>query len=459
MTCCRVHSVVDPAARALRSPSMHLDAHARPSRAVAVTAVTALIALTLLDQLVRVRLLHGDHGAGSMAVAIIATGLVLSEIHPTSWTRNGDRDGVTRGWALAYALILLGSPIVAITVMLAARWYVDLSRGKSPHEIVFDSAQIVASLSMGGLVLAVFGVHGNISSVTTISIGASLGIVLGGLTIFVVNGLLSATMVGLEQDAGFVHATRAAFRWSKTADGALLVLAPVFAIGVESNVVALPIALVAIWLAYRTGQEAIVRRLGLAPDPLTGLAGRVSFERELVATLRSTGPDESVAVLVMDLDRFRQVNDRFGHQVGDLVLVSFAERLRSVLPPGARAGRLAGDEFAACFRTPMTSADLGLLVDELHDLLVERHSLDGATVTTSASVGVAVAPTDGDDVTTLVDHAGTAMRTAKRHRAGIDVGEPPRRPKVRRSEWQTGAIATPAQWRPLPATRAVATGR
>ncbi len=204
MTCCRVHSVVDPAARVLRSPSMSLDAHARPTRAVAFTIATVLLAAALLGQLVRVHSLRGDHAISSIAFGVLTVLLVLSEIHPTTWTRVGERDGVTRGWAFAYALILLGNPILAITVMVAVRCYVNLSRGKSPVEIGFNSAQITASLSMGGLVLAYFGVHGNIARAGTMTIGECVGIVFGGLAIFGLNGIMTATVIGLEQDAGFL---------------------------------------------------------------------------------------------------------------------------------------------------------------------------------------------------------------------------------------------------------------
>lgn len=237
MTCCRVHSAVDPAVRVLRSPSMSLGAHAQPTRAVLVTVATTALAIALLDQLVRVHILHGEDAVSTIAFVALAALLILSEIRPTTWTRVGERDGVTRGWAFAFALILLGNPILAITVMVAARCYVDLAREKTSHEIVFDCAQIVASLSLGSLVLALFGVSGNITQVSTISVAECLGIAIAGLSIFALNVLLNATVIGLEQNAGFGRSARASLALSRTADGALLVLAPVFAIAAENPVV------------------------------------------------------------------------------------------------------------------------------------------------------------------------------------------------------------------------------
>ena len=234
-------------------------AHDRPTRAIVITVATAALAITLLDQLVRVRIMQGDGAVSSVAFIALAVLLVLSEIRPTTWTRVGERDGVTRGWAFAYALILLGNPILAITVMVAARCFVDLQREKSAHEIVFDSAQIVASLSLGSLVLAVFGVNGNITQVTTISVVECFGIVLGGLSIFGLNALLTATAIGLEQHAGIVRSVRAALALSWTADGALLVLAPVFAIAAETPVVIVSLVIIAVGVLIGSVHGAVRR--------------------------------------------------------------------------------------------------------------------------------------------------------------------------------------------------------
>ncbi len=147
------------------------------------------------------------------------------------------------------------------------------------------------------------------------------------------------------------------------------------------------------------------------------------FDRQLAETLGDVEremADGSVAVVVMDLDRFQQVNERFGHQVGDLVLIGFAERLASVLPPAGRPARLGGDEFAAIIRTTGTVGHLPDVVTQLHDLLVQQHTIDGLTVTTSVSVGVAIAPIHDGDAETLISTARTAMRRAKRFGTGVE---------------------------------------
>ena len=459
MTCCRVHSVVDPAARVLRTPSMDPQVHDRPSRAVVFTGATILLAAALLTQLVRVHSLRGDPGVSALAFGVLSVLLVATELHPTRWTRVGERDGVTRGWAFAYALILVGSPVLAIAVMVTARCYVNLARGKGPVEIVFNAAQIAAGLSLGSLVLALFGVYGSIGSAGTISIVECLGIVLGGFAIFALNGVLTATAIGLEQGPRFGPAARSAFWLSRSADGALLVLAPVFAIAVESDLVTVPLVGLTVVIASRSLRDALRRRHLGGRDRLTQLPDRTMFVRQLRSALDAVARDDGddghgVAVFALDLDRFRHVNDSFGHRAGDLVLTGFAERLVTVLPPGSITGRLGGDEFAALVPTGEIDGQLPNGLGRLDELLAEHHRIDGVEVVTSASIGVAFAPASGTDVDVVLEHAHRAMLVAKARGSGLEVAgqrtgsDAP--PRDRPDSESTGSIGTGALQLPRP---------
>ncbi len=113
--------------------------------------------------------------------------------------------------------------------------------------------------------LAAFGVRSNIADATTISIVACVGIVVAGLAIFVLNGLLTATVIGLEQDADFVRATGAAFALGWTADGALIALAPMFALAAESRVAILGLVATAAYLLAASARSALRRRHDATP--------------------------------------------------------------------------------------------------------------------------------------------------------------------------------------------------
>ncbi len=149
-------------------------------------------------------------------------------------------------------------------------------------------------------------------------------------------------------------------------------------------------------------------------DALTGLPNRSALLRALGEALDGPG---AVALLLVDLDGFKQVNDTLGHHAGDELLRLAAQRLRDAAPPGATPARLGGDELALVL--PGAGAGEALAVARaLHGRLGEPYDVDGASVLTGASVGVATAPGRARDVTGLLRAADEAMYRAKRERTG-----------------------------------------
>lgn len=145
-------------------------------------------------------------------------------------------------------------------------------------------------------------------------------------------------------------------------------------------------------------------------DALTGLPNRVLFRSELEKTLAEQG---DVAVFCVDLDHFKKINDTLGHSVGDLLLCSAAERLRSCVGADDIVARLGGDEFAIIQRgivSPDQARDLAYRIVAIigESFRIERHNLN-----LGASVGVAIAPRDGSDSGRLLKNADMAMYRAK----------------------------------------------
>jgi diguanylate cyclase (GGDEF)-like protein len=119
-----------------------------------------------------------------------------------------------------------------------------------------------------------------------------------------------------------------------------------------------------------------------------------------------------VIVLLMDLNGFKAINDRLGHQCGDALLVAFADRLESGRPTDATAARLGGDEFALLVRDPDQTAHA--LVEDIHTRLTQPLTLEGFPLTTGVSIGVATAPHDGATTAEILQAADVAMYKAKR---------------------------------------------
>jgi diguanylate cyclase (GGDEF)-like protein len=148
-------------------------------------------------------------------------------------------------------------------------------------------------------------------------------------------------------------------------------------------------------------------------DQLTGLANRAVMTEMLEERLPAQPGDEAVAVLILDVDRFKAINDSLGHLAGDQLLREMAERLRDVVGPrgGRTAIRLGGDEFAVLIDQATWPAAL-VLGEQARTALSSVYHLDGRSVTASVSVGVAVSQ-PGDRPTDLVRYADTALYQAK----------------------------------------------
>jgi diguanylate cyclase (GGDEF)-like protein len=150
-------------------------------------------------------------------------------------------------------------------------------------------------------------------------------------------------------------------------------------------------------------------------DPLTGLPNRLLLqERFEHAARRAQRAHTNAAVLFADLDRFKQVNDTFGHQVGDELLIAVAERLAGLVRPGDTLARMSGDEFVFLCEEVPNVEDAEMLARRIHDAFGRPFALSRAELTITASVGIAFAGPGEDIAKQLVVNADVAMYQAKR---------------------------------------------
>ncbi len=146
-------------------------------------------------------------------------------------------------------------------------------------------------------------------------------------------------------------------------------------------------------------------------DPLTGLPNRKRLAEVLDAALRAEG---GAALFLVDLDNFKAVNDTFGHEVGDSVLVETAARLQEAVREGDFVARLGGDEFAVVLNGPLAPADALALAERLVDGLGRQVVRRGRAIRVGASVGVAHIPEHGDESEEILRSADHALLEAKR---------------------------------------------
>lgn len=182
-----------------------------------------------------------------------------------------------------------------------------------------------------------------------------------------------------------------------------------------------------IWFAGEPAIQAVVRditarkrlegdlRRAALRDPLTQLPNRRYFAERLSRALERARrrPDYRFGVLFVDLDRFKSINDTFGHMVGDQLLIGIAERLSASVRPGDVVARLGGDEFAVVLPTLLSTEDAARVGERLVEAFRDPFHIEGHEVKATVSVGVAIASDRFASVDDLLRAADRAMYAAK----------------------------------------------
>jgi diguanylate cyclase (GGDEF)-like protein/PAS domain S-box-containing protein len=155
-------------------------------------------------------------------------------------------------------------------------------------------------------------------------------------------------------------------------------------------------------------------------DSLTGLANRVQMSQALEQILAApSGRERACAVLMLDLDRFKHVNDTLGHPAGDALLKQVAQRLERAIDGAGRCGRLGGDEFQVIVPGHQSRSTLGNLAQEIIASLSQPYSIQGQSVVIGASVGIALAPEHGANSDELIRNVDLALYAAKDAGRGV----------------------------------------
>ena len=192
--------------------------------------------------------------------------------------------------------------------------------------------------------------------------------------------------------------------------------------------VTLTIGLAVLWLVLLGVSSSVTRRLRRKSadnahqarhDLLTGLPNRAEFAERARVALASATAERPAAIAVIDVDRFKEVNDTLGHVNGDRLLTALSRRLSEGIREGDVVARLGGDEFGVILTTVRSSGECVEVLNRLRSALAEPLVIDGLPLAVEASVGFAVAPEDGADIDVLLIHADVAMYVAKRQHLGV----------------------------------------
>jgi diguanylate cyclase (GGDEF)-like protein len=334
--------------------------------------------------------------------------------------------GTGSGAALTLAVLLLYGWVPAGMVSLTVVVLVGIARRHRWRQGVLHGAVDLLGIGAGALLLGAFG---RVPSVETPwrpeswSIPTAPEVVLvAGVYLAVSRGLL--WYLHAPRDGKVPTVDRASLVRQGLLAVALLGIAPLLCVVADAQPILLPlfaIPLIALdstlWMARARAEEQL-------RDPLTGLPNRQwLLERIWTALDDAERIGARSALMLIDLDRFRSVNDTLGHLAGDRLLLQIADRLRLALPRGADAARLGGDEFAVLLPVADSTTSATRVARGLVAALSSPLDLDGLTLVLEASAGVAVFPDHALDAEGLLRRADVAMYQAKRDRTGVEVYE------------------------------------
>ncbi len=330
----------------------------------------------------------------------------------------GPRTKLTLGTSLLFAVVLLFEPGAAILIAGAGRLLGYAVRRTPADEAVLNGSQTVLQAGSGSLLLASTG--WSVDPLRFDTPEQLLAVLVAAIVMYLINTLSIATVIALESGASplgvWVRSILGADAVERLSQLALGLLTAIIA---DVHMWALPLLLLPTLAVYRfcelhsrlQEQSRALEHLAYH-DPLTGLPNRTLYYERLH---RAQAPERSqaLAVLFLDLDNLKLVNDRYGHHMGDQLLVAVARRLEGCLRPEDTAARLSGDEFAILLDGITDVTDATRVAERIRERIHEPFALDGQEVCITTSIGISLTCPGDASSGDLLRMADQAMYRAK----------------------------------------------
>ena len=380
------------------------------------------------------------YGAGvSIAGALVATALIVTgesvpvgdwrfwlvallvlagELIPIDVPRRDGVDRVAISTAFAFAILLLFGLLPAIVAYAAASALADVRARLSALKVAFNAGQYALSLAAAALVLSLLGHEPPVADIG----GALAPVLAGAAAFFLVNQMLVGLGVALFVGGPPARHLFGDLPFQVLTSGFVLALSPIVVASAEASMALVPLALLPVLAVYVGARQAARDTHRAFHDALTDLPNRLMLHQRLERALE-LGRDkgEQIALLLVDLDDFKAVNDTLGHAYGDRLLGEVAARMRGALGRDDLLARLGGDEFAVLPHGPCGvdrgSATAGRLVAALE----QPFELDGILLDVRASVGLATYPDHGTAPDDLLRSADVALYVAKAAQKPVEV--------------------------------------
>src|SRR5579875_296295 len=353
---------------------------------------------------------------------VVAMMIVAGEIWPVVMPGRSRIEApalsVTTGFA---ALLYWGWP-VAVLLRAAVTLAVQPAQKAPPHRVALSAAQDALSLAAAGAVLAALG-FGPAPGQPWRQAGGQLPAVLAAAAAYFAAGFaIAAHGLALRSRTALLAVARQRLGPQALAHLMMLGAAPLMTVAMATGSAVMTALFAFPFMAVYVNAAVSVQREHQAhQDELTGLSNRKLLARRAAEALAAAAARRGKAgFLLLDLDRFKEVNDTLGHAVGDRLLTIVAHRLTHSVRPGDVVARLGGDEFAVLLPAVRTAAAAREVASRLRAALAEPVRLDAIMLDIEASVGIAIYPDDAASFDQLMQRADVAMYLAKERRSGIE---------------------------------------
>jgi diguanylate cyclase (GGDEF)-like protein len=352
----------------------------------------------------------------------VILGLVLvGELRPIFTSGSRDSAGITMSTMFSFAALLFFGLPGAAAVQAFATVVTALVYRKQIWRTGFNLGQHTLNLMVAWWVLDQGGVSG-IPTGASAPTGRDLMYVgLAGLVYFAMNNGFVWVAVALAERRPLLDTIKIDIVYQFVVHATLVGLAPLVAVVMAFRWQLLPLFVLPLLAVQQSAASSREREQQSLRDPLTGLANRKLLVRTTESTLRSAAArGEPVGLFLLDLDRFKEVNDTLGHAVGDRVLQLAAERLERALRPGDVVARLGGDEFAVLLPVVRDASAAHEIAQRISTAMEEPFTVRDTQIDLEASIGIAMFPQHGHDFEALLQRADVAMYVAKSERTTIE---------------------------------------
>jgi len=355
--------------------------------------------------------------------------VVIGQLLPVRIPHRGEEEEITTSSTFAFALLLGAGVAPAAVAFAVASVISDLWNRKPLWKAAFNVAQYSLSLAAGWAVLVAFDIPPSFLATSTFDGVELLVVLLSATAYFMVNNTVTGAALALAQGMRVVPYLRRDFSIQAGTAGVLLALAPIVVVAANHSLWMVPLLglpMFTVYQAARVWLEKETQEHHATHDNLTALPNRALYYAQVQEALEDGEAGTAFAIMIIDLDRFKEINDTLGHYAGDQLLRQIGPRINDVLRDVDTIARLGGDEFAVLVPDIKNEVAALQVAERIQEALEVPFTVEGLALDVDASIGIALYPDHGVSLDDLVRRADVAMYMAKEAHTGYEMYAPER---------------------------------